>query len=258
MNIIYRLNKIVGYSNEILDQNVIMVNSKEEFKEAMKLAYGEDIAFKKTKKLEDGDIYISIISYDCYNAEDYVGVNEYVCSNCGKHFKSNMYKLTKIYSTWEFKRTCEPLYHERSSELENYVYCCYDCREQHVAKLREEFEQYAKDNDIVSDYFVSRTDDYNDDNAGYIYMITKRSSKEFYIGQTNTIPMFRWVQHLKTERFWIDNIEDYIFEILEKVPDQQKLNDRESYWINLKYKENPNLCLNKIIYKNYKENNNGK
>ena len=52
---------------------------------------------------------------------------------------------------------------------------------------------------------------------GYIYKITKRSTGEFYIGETTYVPIFRWGQHLLTERFNIDNIKDYIFEVIDIV-----------------------------------------
>ena len=102
MNIIYRLYKITDDSSDvfgqdkvILNQDVLMCNSKEEFKDAIKLIYGDDIKFKRTKDLKPGDVFISIISYDCYNAEEYVGVQDYICNNCKNEFKSNKHNLIK-------------------------------------------------------------------------------------------------------------------------------------------------------------------
>lgn len=253
MNVIYRVYKLNGNSRsffnndvDLLAQEVMMVNSKDEFKEAIRLTYGDDIKFKRTKDLKEGDIFISIISYDCYNAEEYVAVQHYVCANCGKEFLSNKHYLRKLYGTFRLKHICEPLYNERFQEIENYAYCCGTCRATHEIKLEEEFTQYAKENDLVSDSWVKRNDNYGTTDYGYIYMISKKSTGEFYVGQTNAVPMFRWVQHLKTERFKIENITDYKYEVLEVIKDKKDINQREAYWINLKYKENPSLSLNII------------
>lgn len=80
--------------------------------------------------------------------------------------------------------------------------------------------------------------------AGYIYKITKKSTGEFYVGQTIYVPVFRWGQHLKTERFDIKNILDYQFEVIEIVPKGENILEREKYWIQKMYLENPALSLN--------------
>lgn len=80
--------------------------------------------------------------------------------------------------------------------------------------------------------------------TGYIYKITKKSTGEFYIGQTIYEPMFRWAQHLATDRFKIDNILDYQYETIEVVPYGENILEREKYWIQKYYKENPKLSLN--------------
>lgn len=248
MNIIYRIYQLTKDDSirRVITQDVMMCNSKEDFKEAIKLTYGDDIKFRHTKDLKENDIFVSIISYDCYNAEEYVRVDDYKCSNCGKDFKENKHHLTKSYSNWYLESICKPLFDERKEEIENFVYCCSRCREEHEQKLKEEFTNYAKENNWLSESWVSRLDDYEKNVSGYIYMITKKSTKEFYVGQTNAVPMFRWVQHLKTERFKVENITDYKFEVLEKVKYKKDINDREAYWINKKYNENPELSLNII------------
>ena len=80
--------------------------------------------------------------------------------------------------------------------------------------------------------------------AGYIYLITKKTTGEFYVGQTIYAPVFRWAQHLKTERFNIKGILDYQFEVIEIVPKGENILEREKYWIQKKYKENPAKSLN--------------
>lgn len=249
MNIIYRIYQLTKDDSirRIITQDVMMCNSKEDFKEAIKLTYGDDIKFRHTKDLKENDIFVSIISYDCYNAEEYVRVDDYKCSNCGKDFKENKHHLTKSYSNWHLESICKPLFDERKEEIENFVYCCSRCREEHEQKLKEEFTNYAKENNWLSESWVDRYNTFEDKGCyGYIYLISKKSTGEFYVGQTNAVPMFRWVQHLKTERFDIENITDYKFEVLEKVKYKKDINDREAYWINKKYNENPELSLNII------------
>lgn len=80
--------------------------------------------------------------------------------------------------------------------------------------------------------------------SGYIYKISKKSTGEFYIGQTMYAPVFRWGQHLKTERFPIENITDYQFEVIEIVPPGCNILEREKYWIQKFYKDNPEKSLN--------------
>lgn len=80
--------------------------------------------------------------------------------------------------------------------------------------------------------------------VGYIYKITKKSTGEFYVGQTQYAPVFRWGQHLKTKRFPIANILDYKFEVLEIVPKGENILEREKHYIQLLYRENPKKSLN--------------
>ena len=82
------------------------------------------------------------------------------------------------------------------------------------------------------------------DITGYIYKITKKSSDEFYVGQTIYNPVFRWGQHLNTERFPLSDICDYKFEVLEIVPKGKNILEREKYYIQKLYKENPQKSLN--------------
>lgn len=85
---------------------------------------------------------------------------------------------------------------------------------------------------------------FTEDVAGYIYKISKKSTGEFYIGQTMYAPVFRWGQHLKTDRFPIENITDYKFEVIEIVPKTKNILEREKYYIQKFYKENPEKSLN--------------
>lgn len=259
MDVIYRIIKVgkgnwYSGGNEILTQDVMHCETKDDFKEAIKLLYGEDIKFKHTKDMQEGDLFISIVSYDCYNASDYTDIQDYKCANCGKEFKANAHYVNKNWNLSYLKKVCQPLYEQRRGELESPIYyCSCGCRNEHYDKLKKEFEQYAFDNDIVTDGWMDRDTSFSP--CGYIYMITKKSTGEFYVGQTNTVPMWRWMQHLKTERFKEDNLVDYKFEILEKIKyeDKKDLDAREAYWIHKKKDENPELCLNIQMPKRFEQ-----
>ena len=52
------------------------------------------------------------------------------------------------------------------------------------------------------------------------------------------------LKDLKTERFPIKNITDYKFEVIEIVPKTENILEREKYYIQKFYKENPEKSLN--------------
>lgn len=89
--------------------------------------------------------------------------------------------------------------------------------------------------------------------SGYIYKITKKSTGEFYVGQTIYAPVFRWGQHLKTDRFPIKDIIDYQFEVIEIVPQSENILEREKFHIQRCYRENPEKSLNIMCTANLKE-----
>ena len=260
MEIIYRVCEHSSLEHfgkyKILNQDVMLVNSKEDFKEAIKLLYGEDVKFKHTTKMTDGDIFISIVSYDCYNAEKYVCVKEYKCSHCGKIFKTNEYLLNKNqgYDLYVLEGICKSLYSEQEEALKNEIYCSRYCKDKRIEELKINYKLYVEKNNLLEDNSWVTRDDFKTFHKGYIYMITKKSTGEFYVGQTNAVPMFRWVQHLKTERFTINHIEDYKYEILEKVEKDMDMNQREAYWINKKRDECPEKSLNIVVPKVKYEN----
>ncbi len=268
MEIIYRLCKHnsntgvdkypYGNNYEILDQEVMICNNKDEFKEIIKSMYGKDIKFKHTSNMNDGDLFISIISYNCYDTARYICVQDYTCCNCGNHFKSNEYLLKKFTENdkWFIKSICKSLFENEKGLLEQEAFCCRECKEEKYEEIKARYRKYVRKNNLLEDNFWAERNQFNSKDKGYIYMITKRSTGEFYVGQTNAVPMFRWVQHLTTERFTIDNIADYIYEILEVVKDDDSINEREAYWINKKRDENPTKSLNIVVPKIKDEKNN--
>lgn len=263
MEIIYRINEICEYKKtnwegkeytvkevEILEQSICCCNSREHFKEIMKDMYHpKKIHFANSKRLVDGDIFITIISENCYNTAQYFIVDDYKCACCGKEFKANKRMLKKFVYPQKFSNICSEKYLIDEEEINNMTFCSEFCKTKKEKEIIDEYENFIKENNIVSDLYISKHQ--ISENDGYIYLITKKSTGEFYVGQSKYVPMFRWVQHLKTERFKLDNIVDYQFEILEVIPNYapELLNERESFWINKKRNENPSLCLNIMIPK---------
>lgn len=271
MNFIYRIYQVTQ-DNEInehnfnrridiiLNQEVMVTESRETFKENIRLLYPE-VKFANNGKLKDGDIYCIIISDTCYNTEEHIIVKDYECSHCGKIFKSNEKLLLKYRGTYEFKSKTiiNEVLRENEAKIKDMHFCSNSCLMEHKNDVIEMLEEETlikngHDKDAPPDVFITKEsfDNYADDGSsigGYIYKISKRSTKEFYVGKTSYVPIYRWGQHLLTERFDIKNIDDYIFEILEIVIDKKMLNYREAHWINKCRDENPELSLNILIPK---------
>lgn len=271
MNFIYRIYEVnyncqMERSDIILNQEVMITDSRENFKDNLRALYPE-IKFANNRKLKNGEIYCIIISDNCYNIEEYLDIKEYECSHCHKIFKSNEKKLNKYYYTGMFKNDNidKEILNEHINEIKNMRFCSKLCELEHmltITSMLEEETNIKFNGDFTPDIFITK-DTYSNNNnnnnnvIGYIYKISKKSTQEFYIGKTIHVPIFRWGQHLLTERFDIKNIGDYVFEIVEvisKSKDKDLLNKREAYWINKSKDENPELSLNIIIPKEKGEN----
>ena len=122
----------------------------------------------------------------------------------------------------------------------NVKFCGYRCRENFVEREKKKLF----DEGYIDESFITRDSFSCADISGYIYKISKKSTGEFYIGQTKYVPIFRWGQHLKTERFDVKNILDYQFEVIEVVPKSENILEREKHWIQALYMENPETSLN--------------
>lgn len=249
MNIIYRIYEVNNwyFDNKVLiTQDVCNTESLDDFKKMMRCMYGEDLKFRLSKNSKNGDIICTIISTNCYNPEKYLGMEEHKCTQCSKVFKitPNLRNEHQLSSSQVYNlKKLNPNYVEENNPS-NKLFCSLNClktwyenEEKNILALNEKL-----------DYLPIEWQSRNDwSTKGYIYKIRKKSSGEFYIGQSNALPVFRWSQHLKTNRFPLENITDYCFEVLEVVEDLKQLNKRESYWINKTYNMNPSKCLNKII-----------
>lgn len=221
--------------NKELTMDCKICDSREHFKDLIKEEYGDSIAFRNSKKLNVGDLYCIIIGEHCYNTERYFNRIEYTCACCGCKVAGYVDKSERI-SNWDIKN-------ELCNQLDKYSglrFCSYQCKQNFIRKERQKLLADG----LVDESFITREDFRRDDIAGYIYKISKKSTGEFYIGQTIYLPIFRWGQHLKTDRFDMKGILDYQFEVIEIVPITENILAREKYYIQKYYKENPEKSLN--------------
>lgn len=247
LEIIYRIYEVadkekqidrafLGISTNIeLTMDCKICESRDHFKELIKHEYGENIAFRNTNKLNVGDLYCIIIAEHCYNAEIYFNRIEYTCACCGCKVVGFINKSERL-DNYEIKN-------ELCNQLDKYGdlrFCSYKCKNNFIEKEHRKLLA----NGLVDESFISRQDFKRDDISGYIYKISKKSTGEFYIGQTIYLPIFRWGQHLKTERFNLNGILDYQFEVIEIVPTTENILEREKYYIQKYFKECPEKSLN--------------
>ena len=208
-------------------------DSREQFMEIIRAEYGENIAFAYRKgKLKAGDLYCIVIGEHCFDTERYFQKQTFTCACCGNTITT--YLKNKIQFTgYDIKHTFFGI-----EEYKKKQFCSGSCKwkyeQEELARIRPQDDK---------EFYVTR-DMFTEQIAGYIYLITKKSTGEFYVGQTIYAPVFRWAQHLKTERFDIKGILDYQFEVIEIVPKGENILEREKYWIQKKYKENPDKSLN--------------
>lgn len=210
----------------------MLCDSREQFKEIIRSEYGENIAFRYSKKLQPGDTYCIIIGEHCYNTERYFNKVTFTCDCCGATVET-YYGKAIGYSDYEIRT-----YFFNIQKYANKRFCSHKCAE---AYKQSERKRIAPDEE--QEFYIQK-DMFTEDIAGYIYKITKKSTNEFYVGQTVYAPVFRWGQHLKTNRFPIKQIQDYKFEVLEIVPKSNNILEREKYWIQTLYRANPDKSLN--------------
>ena len=221
-------------SSEII-MTACICDSREQFKAIIKDTYG-DIPFRYNKKLKPGDQYCIIIGEHAWDTEKYFNRCEFECPNCGaKVITYNKPIMIKDYDISN-RLFNVPGY-------ENLRFCSESCRCDYIEKEHKKLMK-DKNMDFDPNEWISVSQFTNNNIAGYIYKITKKSTGEFYIGQTIHIPIFRWGQHLKTDRFPTDKINDYQFEVLEIVPKGKNILEVEKEYIQEGYKKAPDKSLN--------------
>ena len=219
-------------------------DTREQFKDLIKAEYGDDIAFAYRKsKLKPGDLYCIIIGEHCYDTERYFNKITFTCDCCGTTVTTYI-KRPICFEDWTIRNILYGI-----EEYKDKRFCSDKCKQLYLDR-----ERHKLCPDEEREFFVSR-DMFTEANiAGYIYKISKQSTGEFYVGQTIYVPIFRWGQHLKTERFDIKNILDYQFEVIEIVPKGENILEREKYWIQKLYLENPEKSLNILCTANLNPN----
>lgn len=231
-----------GCPNKEIVMDCKIVDNREQFKSIIKEEYGNDIKFRNTKNLKPGDLYCIIIGEHCYNTENYFVKITSKCSYCG--CKLEGYFKPIRFDNYELDRQ---LYGIDKELYDKEMFCSHTCKNNRLNYLKEKL---SKDTDRLenADIWVDKSlfseSQSSNKIVGYIYKITKRSTGEFYIGETTYVPIFRWGQHLITERFPLSNIEDYIFEVIDTVYEGTNIFDVESKYIKEYYNKYPNLSLN--------------
>lgn len=226
------------YSSTSKAQNIellmdcLICDDRTQFKDIIKSEYGNDIAFRYSKKLKAGDLYCIIIGEHCYNEERYFNKITFTCDCCGAKIET-YYGKAIYFSDCEVRQNFYGI-----AEYAEKRFCSYKCKQ-----VYEEREKFKLKPDGNQDFYIQR-DMFTENISSYIYKITKKSTGEFYIGQTQYAPVFRWGQHLKTERFDIKNILDYQFETLYIVPKGENILEVEKQYIKDYYNKNPELSLN--------------
>lgn len=218
-------------NNELL-MDCIICDSRDQFKQIIKDTWGKNTAFRYSSKMQPGDIYCIIIGEHCYNPEKYFNKIEFKCDWCGSEVNT-YYGRPITFSESDIKYD---MYNIQDYSKKHF--CSHQCKD--AFKLSE--RKHLKP-DEEQEYYIQK-DMFTEDIAGYVYLITKKSTGEFYVGQTAYCPVFRWGQHLKTERFPISKIEDYAFEVLEIVPKSDNILEHEKHWIQTLYNQYPDKSLN--------------
>lgn len=243
---IYQVGGSVDYSmwgeskpRTTIDKGSILIDDKDAFRTYIQETYGSEkpIRFSRSKKMVDGDLYCIINTKITNNPESQLIITKKKCASCLKEFEFYEYERRR------FKYLDKS--HWRLQSNTKYDYCSETCKNQHFHYLHQ-LEIETNDGLDLSEW-ISRE---SFSKQGYIYKITKKSSKEFYIGQANTIPIFRWGQHLKSPRFPIEKVVDYKFEIIHIVTSDENINEVEMHYIKEGAMKFPQLILNKSGVKN--------
>lgn len=216
-------------------EDCMICDCRDDFKKSIKSLYGEQIKFAYSMKYPPGTIYCIIIGEHCYTPERYFNKIKYICSNCGCEVTGYV-DSPHIIQDYEIRsELCN-----QNEKYQNAKFCSRKCKDNFIRSERKK----CLDDGLIDESFITKSSFSSEGISGYIYKISKKSTGEFYIGQTIYAPIFRWGQHLKTDRFDISGILDYVFEVIEIVKESDNIPEREKYWIQKYYKECPEKSLN--------------
>lgn len=211
-------------------------DSRDHFKSIIRDTYGKDIPFRYSKKLSPGDLYCIIIGEHCYNKDRYFNRLEFVCDHCGAKITTYVGKPI-TFDNWELSRDLYGIEGYSSKR-----FCSGKCKSDFLKEEKKKIAPGDQDHFCVDKEGFKKIQD--ESIIGYIYKITKKSTGEFYVGQTMYVPIFRWGEHLHTERFPLSCIEDYQFEVLAKVKSGENILEVEKSYIQSQYLMNPEKSLN--------------
>ena len=232
-----REGSISKLQNRCLIEGVLICDTRDAFKDIIRDGYGKSVAFAYSKKLESGAIYCVIVGEHCFDEtlRSEFSVVRFKCDSCGGEVEQRCVRPI-CFSDWEIKTELSG-----NPAMAGKRFCSSRCKELFLRDNR-----YASpDDDAVGELWVTTKSFDNARCAGYIYRITKRSTGEVYVGQTVYAPVFRWGQHLKTDRFDITNIEDYVFETIYTVQIGENILDVEKRYIKDAVERFGDKCLNK-------------
>jgi hypothetical protein len=254
LEIIYRIYEVMdksldnptlyqyGCPEKELVMDCKLVDSREQFKSLIKEEYGNDITFRNSKNLKPGDLFCIIIGEHCYNTENYFVKIKSHCSYCNCELEGYFKPIT--FDNYELDRL---LFGINKEQYDKEMFCSQSCKNKRLKYLQDEIDK-NKDQLENANVWIDKSSFTESQTkskiVGYIYKITKRSTGEFYIGETTYVPIFRWGQHLLTERFNINNIEDYIFEVIDTVYEGTNIFEVESKYIKEYFYKFPKLSLN--------------
>lgn len=183
-------------------KDIVHADTKKEARNAVFENYLIDLPMRiKRSDIEIGKYLLSI--YEIPETGNYSFINGFFeirkCEECGKEFR-----IVDLFNITGFQ------YGD---------FCSSDCKEKNI-----------RDNFQYSDFNVS---------APVIYKITQISTGKVYIGQTVRSFTLRWWEHIKStdgDKFHLalkeNPIEDFTFQVIEKLKDKSDLDKRERYWIN--------------------------
>ena len=208
--------------NSIIFEDCMVCESRDHFKEIIRSTYGDNIKFSASKKYDVGTKYCIIIGESAYRSQRYFARQVYECANCGVSVQTWFDNNDNIINDYE----CRNELANKFKLVEGKKFCGFTCKYKHLAKLKAEL---TIDDD--TEFFATKEMFINGDIEGYIYKITNTVTADMYIGQSRYIPPFRWVQHLRSNRFKDINIVDLRFEVLEVVNKGINLLKREEMHI---------------------------
>lgn len=160
-----------------------------------------------TKDLESNDFLLAIqeMKEGCYEESLF---KDRVCEECGQKFRR------------------VDLYNDNNNTYKGTCYCSEECNQ--IAREKRKLEE------VVTGWNTSSG------NLPVIYKITNKKTNMCYIGQTKQSFTLRWWQHFKWgntnckfyQAIKESSLIDWIFEIIEIVPEGEKLSEREQFYIN--------------------------